>query len=285
MEEDLLNISGDVLDSFKDAAEDMTIWIEELMETMKCKSSREFTVERLMNKNKETLAKLLLKGYAVASSYQEEFENARRQVENMKSELIESQRKVVKLQRDQLDIQAEQLKSMSTVVDNAVEKGIRTYSQAVSESLPQPAPGLSEENLKRVVKEAVSGEDRSKNIMVFGLKEETGENVKSRITAMFSEISQKPTFEAARVGKETKDKIRPIKVSLRNSSTVHQILVKAKELKSSNHHRTVYITPDRSPDERVKHKELIAELKRISKEDHSKHYYVRSGQIFSRDKG
>ena len=121
--------------------------------------------------------------------------------------------------------------------------------------------------------------------MVFGMEEGTGEDLGSKITEMFDEISEKPSFEAARVGSKFTDKIRPVKVSLHSSGTVHQILVKAKKLRSSTTHRSVYIAPDRSPDERVKQKQLIAELKRKANEDTSKHYYVKSGRIFSKDKG
>ncbi len=56
-------------------------------------------------------------------------------MENLKFELIESQRSVVKLQQNLLDAKSDQTNSMCTVVDTAVQKGIQTYSQVVSESL------------------------------------------------------------------------------------------------------------------------------------------------------
>jgi len=120
--------------------------------------------------------------------------------------------------------------------------------------------------------------------MVFGISEETGENLINKVAAVFEEISEKPSFEAARIGKESTDKTRPVKVSLRSSDTVHQILAKAKTLKTSTTHRSVYIGPDRSPEERAKQKELVTEMKRRANEDSSKQFYVRSGRIFSRDK-
>ncbi len=139
--------------------------------------------------------------------------------------------------------------------------------------------------MKKVVQEAVADEDRSRNIVVFGMEEEPGKDLHGKLTAVFNEISEKPSFEAARVGKESADKIRPIKISFRSSDNVHQILVKAKQLRSTTNYRSVYIAPDRSPEERVIQRELIAEMKRLASEDKNKHYYVKSGRICSRDKG
>ena len=65
-----------------------------------------------------------------------------------------------------LEAQANQLKTMSNVVDTAVDKGIRSYSQIVSKTIQNAAPDLSEQKLKKVVQEAVNDEDRSKNVVV-----------------------------------------------------------------------------------------------------------------------
>ena len=75
-----------------------------------------------------------------------------------------------------------------------------------------------------------------------------------------------------------------VKVSLCNSSTVHQILVNAKKLRLSEDHKTVFISPDRSPEDRAIHQRLVLEMKQIAKEDIKKHYYIRSGNICSEDK-
>ena len=161
---------------------------------------------------------------------------------------------------------------------------MKSYSSVLTDSVTKPEPSFSEERLKKVVQEAVADEDRSRNIMVSGVNEEIGEDLSDRISTVFEEILEKPSFEAARIGKMETDKVRPVKVSLRSSDAVHQILAKARNLRKSTTHRSVYIGPDRSPEERVKQRELIAEMKRKANEDDSKHYYVRSGEICCRDK-
>ena len=82
----------------------------------------------------------------------------------------------------------------------------------------------------------------------------------------------------------SEERSRPVKVSLRNSETVHQILLKAKNLRKSTAHRKVYVAPDRSPEERAKHRKLVAEMKRRASEDPDMYYYILSGEIFFRDK-
>ena len=90
--------------------------------------------------------------------------------------------------------------------------------------------------------------------------------------------------EAVRIGEISEDTNRPVKISLRNSETVYQILLKAKNLRNSTAHRKVYLAPDRSPEERAKHRELVSEMKRLAREDPDMHYYIFSGQISFRDK-
>jgi hypothetical protein len=46
----------------------------------------------------------------------------------------------------------------------------------------------------------------------------------------------------------------------------------------------VYISPDRSPEEQEKHRELVAEMKQKASEDPEKHYFLLKGEIFYREK-
>ena len=62
----------------------------------------------------------------------------------------------------------------------------------------------------------------------------------------------KPHFEAVRIERKSADKTRPVKILLANSNTVHHILLKSNDLRLSQHHKTVFISPDRSPEEQVR---------------------------------
>ena len=121
-------------------------------------------------------------------------------------------------------------------------------------------------------------------MVVFGLTEELSEDLDNKISSLFSDIEEKPSFEAVRIGEQSEDTNRPVKVCLRNSETVHKILQKAKNLRKSATYRTVYVQPDRSPEERAKHRTLVAEMRRRASEDPDNYYYIFSGEIFHRDK-
>ena len=65
------------------------------------------------------------------------------------------------------------------------------------------------------MKSVVQEEDRSRNVMVFGLPERKDEKLEERLQEVFQEIGLKPTLQASRVGKINQGKSnRPVKVSL-----------------------------------------------------------------------
>ena len=284
MEDPVSDLSVDDLNFLKCADTKMAQWTENLRAAMNCKSLKDMTKNKLMSQNKETLAAFLLDGYQTVQSNTAKYEAARLGLEKIKSELIVAQRSVVKLQQQLLEEQAKQLNEMSTVVDTAVDRGIQSYSQVVSQTIEKSVPVLTEQTLKKVVQEAVTDDDRSKNVVVFGLAEETSEDLHNKVTALFNDVDEKPNFEAVRIGEISEGKSRPVKISLRNSETVRQILLKAKNLRNSKVHRKVYVTPDRSPEERVKHRKLVEEMKQKASENPDMHYYIYSGQIYYKDR-
>ena len=293
MGESVSDISAGDLDNLKDAGADMNSWLRNLRTAMKCKSHQEVTLEKFTKQGitKDILAKILLEGYQTVYSHRDTFESTRVSVEKLKSDLIAAQRSVVRLQEQLLDFQeklletqTEQLEEMSKVVDTAVDKGIRSYSQALTRTIKDSVPVLSEQTLKKVVQEAVTDDDRSRNVVVFGLTEEASEDLDSKILSLFSDLEEKPSFEAVRIGEQSEERNRPVKVCLRNSETVHKILQKAKNLRKSATHRAVYVQPDRSPEERAKHRELVAEMRRRASDDPNNYYYILSGDILHRDK-
>ena len=78
---------------------------------------------------------------------------------------------------------------------------------------------------------------------------------------------------------ESVSKIRPIKFSVKNTDNVYQILRKAKRLKDIDGYKTVYISPNRTNEERLSRRTLVNELKKKRLEDQSSHYFIRKGEI------
>ena len=79
------------------------------------------------------------------------------------------------MQEELLDKRTEELDSVQrtvkTTVENTVQAEFQSYSAVVSKYSPSSAPIFTPENLKNVVRNVVSEEDRSRNVLIFGLKE------------------------------------------------------------------------------------------------------------------
>ena len=280
------SVSDIPADDFGILKTDLNSWMGNVRTTIKCKSHQDVTLEKFTRQGmtRDILAKILFEGYQTVYSHRNTFESARVGVEKLKSELIEAQQQqLLDFQEKLIETQTEQIQEMSCVVDTAVDKGIRSYSQAISRTIKESVPVLSEQKLKKVVQEAVTDDDHSRNVVVFGLTEELPEDLDNKISSFFSDIDEKPSFEAVRIGEQSAGVNRPVKVCLRNSETVHKILQKAKHFRKSATYRTVYVQPDRLPEEWVKHRTLVAEMRRRASEDPDNYYYIFSGEIYHRD--
>ena len=62
---------------------------------------------------------------------------------------------------------------------------------------------------------------------------------------------------------------------------VAQILSKAKQLKKKEEYERVYLSPDRSPEQRLQQKQLISELKQLVINNPGQKHYISGGKIHS----
>ena len=81
---------------------------------------------------------------------------------------------------------------------------------------------------------------------------------------------------------------RPIIFSVKSTDIVYQILKKAKRLKDIYIYiecfKTVYISPNRTPEERVSRQKLVSELKQKRLAEPSERYFIRKGEIVRAEK-
>ena len=66
--------------------------------------------------------------------------------------------------------------------------------------------------------------------------------------------------------------------------TVYQILANAKKLKGVEKFKTVYVSPDRTEEDRLKQRELVRELKKLASEKPTMKHFIRNGKLFSVEK-
>ena len=123
--------------------------------------------------------------------------------------------------------------------------------------------------------------------MIYGLEESNGENLEESIVKVLSEIEEKPVIrDCCRVGIKQAGSTskRPVKFSLSSSDMVNQILRKSKLLRTKPGYRHIYISPDRTVEERRAFKKLWEELLLKRKTETDRVHFIKNNKVVSLDK-
>ena len=200
----------------------------------------------------------------------------------MQDSLLESQETVIELQKELLECKDGQLQS----VEKVVKSEIRSYSEAVESAKGPKTASVSVKEVQKVVQNVVEAEDRSKNIIFFGLKEADDEDINVIIDEALEIVGCKPRHESVRIGfkKQTEpdsNKHRPVKVSVASSAHVMAILRSAKRLKSVERFKNVFISPDRTTEERKSRREAVALLRKKTLDNPDKRFFIRNNKVLS----
>ena len=188
-------------------------------------------------------------------------------------EKVEDQRKIIELQTQLIEKEQENVQSFK----ETVQKEVQSYAGVVASSC---ATALSPKKLQTVVKSIQATEDRSRNIMIHGLAETNGEDLKKSVSDIFSQLGEKPMFSIpCRVGKPVSGSVRPVKVSFPSASVVPELLSKSSKLRQSEMFKNTFITPDRSREERVARRTLIQELRQKREDEPDAKFIIKSGKV------
>ena len=199
--------------------------------------------------------------------------SATSQLETLQSEKISDQKTIIELQQDLISKKNEELGEVS----KSVEAGLKTYSSALQQSCTK---ALSPSNIVAAVKTVTQEEDRSKELVLFGVTEEAGERVTTQVTKVLEQIDEKPQVkQCRRIGQPNAGAARPIIFSVRSPDIVYQILKKAKQLRDIEGYKTIYISPNRTREERIARQKLVSELKEKRRGDQNSRYFIRKGEI------
>ena len=150
-----------------------------------------------------TLAKWLESARDIMTRQADIISRMQKTIEIQKTDSLEDKATIIKLQSDLIESKENQLLSLQTAVQETVQttvqQEVQSYSAVVSKQ--SSAPAFSADSLKKAVKSAIAEEDRTKNIMIFGLQEDKGEKLESKINGVFQELGEKPKLTASRVGR------------------------------------------------------------------------------------
>ena len=199
--------------------------------------------------------------------------NARSQLDELQKEKIEDQTEIIRLQKRLISQKNEEL----GLVSKTVETKLKSYSSVLQQSC---SAALSPKKIAAAVQSATKEDDRSKEVVMFGVPEEQEECTTSKVTKVLEELDEKPQIsKCRRIGQKTIGSVRPVIFTVRNSDIVYQILRKAKGLRDIEGYKTVYISPNRTAEERIERRKLVSELKSKRSGDPNSCYFIRKGEI------
>ena len=82
-----------------------------------------------------------------------------------------------------------------------------------------------------------------------------------------------------RAGPKKAGQTRPLIVKMEAPNMVMEALANAKLLKETLCYNRCFIAPDRSPEQRVVHRQLINEMKKRREEQPEKYFFIKGGEI------
>ena len=278
------------LDDHDDVVGSKARWFNDVMEKLKVQQAYQLTSAKFTVPSKAVLSNWLENAAEIMKRQAKVMSDMTDIIELMKTEALADKDKVIRMQSDLLDHKDEQLKALQiavqTTVHDSVQDQMKSYSDILTNSVATPAV-IKPEIFKKVVKDVIREEDRSKNLMVFGLAEEDGEHLDSKVNDVLAEIGEKIPLAAVRIGKRsgtTDSTCRPVKITLSSGTAVEQILRKTSLLKQINRLKSVYISPDRTPEERTARRKLVEERNKRATEDSTCNHFIRGGKVCSEPK-
>ena len=269
-------------------------WLPKAMEQLGCSAPIDVTSVVCNKAMKSTLVQLLTDSYHMVRFQNEKLKQLKAELSSTKSQLIENQKWVISLQENLIDVKTEQLQSVQdtvrksvvetvpTIVKTSISDQFKSYSAAVQENVVVcQSEGIAPKTLRTVVKSVVREEDRTRNVIMFGLEETENEDIVACVKDVFMDMDMKPNVQVSRIGKAGSK--RPVKVAFSSPSTALQALRQAKQLKDSSKFSKVFIRPDRSVEERIQNKKLVEELHKRRVEQPKKRHFIHGGTVRTLD--
>ncbi|XP_066910110.1 uncharacterized protein PF3D7_1120000-like [Clytia hemisphaerica] len=179
--------------------------------------------------------------------------------------------------KEQIDTLGESIKtsilqeiqpSLTKVEDQVTE--VKTYASATKASTPNGLKTIVKEARYEEMKEKRDHDNRSKNIIIHGVTENTPEQTEIADRAFVDTLIEtikipKPNMRAiSRIGTQATDKKRPIKVVLVTEKEKMTVLRNLSALKDNEEYKGISITEDLTPTERSVLKEWTEKAKNLN---------------------
>ena len=289
---DISSVLDYSVDNANGIIEEISDHFKDILDTVKCKRVLDLRGEMFKKPHKDKCVEWIVELCDTLRRSRMLFLGATKQIDELQRDVIRDQKLTIKLQNEVIKCKEVQINGMQQSVQSEIENlksevkdtfhsEIRSYSDIVKKSANSTAD-LVPENIQKMMKKVVADDDRSKNLMVFGLEESDDETLRESAIDVLATLDEKPKLESVRrIGVSRSGYRRPVKIAFRSSEIVRQILIKSTKLKNMDKYKSVFLAPDRCPEERIKHRELVLKLKERRTEDNSQRFVIRGGQIVS----
>ena len=251
---------------------------------------------------KEILVEMLLGAHAVPIAIVCQSRSVLRSTcakfDDHQSELVSNQKCLIQAQQDLIVCQNKKL----DVVGETVQKEVQSFSDVVKKNC-SVNNSVTPAKLKRTLRTAIVDEKRPKNFLILGADEDLYLNndeqmededlVEEIFSSMYIKdhsFTQPDIEQCSRVGvKKSSGAGRPIKVTLRSPDAVREVLSRAKRLKSiialnySFKFNRLFLSPDRTEEERKARKKPVQEMRTRILEDSNKRYFIKEGKVMAED--
>ena len=201
----------------------------------------------------------------------------------VQADLIHSMEKVERLQDALLIEKEHQIETLMSSVEDTMKTELKSYATVVKKSC---AVSLAPRKLQAAIVKASSTEERSNNLIVYGLEEAPEEeNTDEVVLNVLQHTNEKPkVVSCRRLGEKKEGKRRPVKVVLHNRDMVRCILARSGVLREVEGMRDVYVCPDRTVEERSERKKLVAQLKQQRETMPDVKWGIVRGSVVKREK-
>ena len=260
-------------------------------DSVKCLTKSKFKVNPLVKGIKkpdlddftEKVCHLLMERcYPVLDRLSNEVEETERRLLDSQEELIAAQRTLVESQDTLVKLQCQLLEKRDkeiTAVQSTAEEEIKSFSSVLKKGCDT---ALAPQRVRQAI--VVATEDRASNVIVHGLCDDPTENnldLEHDIKGVFNYMGTCITgiCSMKRLGKYKEGSDRPVKLRLCGREFRDQVLSSKKALKNSDRHKNVYISPDRSPEEREERRKLVVALKERKGAEPEKTFGIRGGKV------
>ena len=206
------------------------------------------------------------------------------QRDNINGALKEAQEKLNTLQGKVISLQDELLVEKNRTIEKlvgsvqtTVQEELKSYAAVVKKSC---SASLAPAKLHAAMKKVSNDEDRSRNLIIYGLEETVDENTEEAALTVIQHTGEKPKLLACRrLGDAKMERGRPIKVTFLTGETARCVLAKSANLRHVEGYSSVYLSPDRTVEQRNERKRLLGVLNEKRASCPERKFGIRRGAV------